>query len=188
MRAFVFDTETTGLFKFFHKAHTKPEQMRPYPWIIEFFGHTVLDDGTVLGEAEFWVKPGVAVTDEITRITGIKPSDVENEKPFADNAQRILDLLAECDAIVAHNLSYDLRMLEVDFKRIGRWEECQSALAPLRKICTVQESEHYKGHRLNLTALHQHLFGVPFEGAHRARADVGALTKCYLEMRKRKDI
>lgn len=185
MKALIFDTETTGLFKFFNKLHTKPEQMRPYPWCIEFFGHVVTDDGTVHGEAEFWAKPGVAITDEITKITGITEADVAEAPGFGANADRVLELIRSSDAIVAHNLSYDSRILEVDFKRIGRFDELTDALKGKRLICTIQESHHFKGHRLNLTALHTHLFDEGFPNAHRARHDVNALTKCYLEMRKR---
>lgn len=188
MRAFIFDTETTGLFKFFHKAHTKPEQMKPYPWTIELFGHTVTDDGTVHGEVEFFAKPGVKLEPIITKITGLTDEILVDEAKFEANADRVLERLADSEAIVAHNLSYDLRMLEVDFKRIGRWDECEAAIAKLRKICTIEQSEHYFGYRLNLTKLHEYLFKETFEGAHRARSDVNALTRCYLEMRRRGDI
>lgn len=190
MKALVFDTETTGLFKFFHRHHVTPEQMRPYPWLIEFFGHIVEDDGSVLAEEEFMCRPEpLSKIDEvITRITGIKQSDVADKPMFGAFAEQTLALMEKCEAMVAHNLSYDLRIMEVAFKRVGLWERAEAAIKGKRLICTVQESEHYKGHRLNLTALHTHLFDAPFEGAHRARTDVAGLTACYLEMRKRGDI
>jgi len=190
IRALVFDTETTGLFKFFHAAHVRPEQMRPYPWVIEFFGHVVTDDGSVLGEEDFLVRPNpLSLIDEtITRITGLKPEDVAEQPMFDAYADRVIALLGPAEAIVAHNLSYDMRIMEVAFKRIGRFEEWSEAIRGKRLICTVQESEHYKGHRMKLTDLHIFLFGAPFEGAHRARSDVAGLTACYLEMRKRGDI
>jgi DNA polymerase III epsilon subunit-like protein len=190
MKALIFDTETTGLFKFFHKHHVRPEQMKPYPWIIEYFGHVVTDDGEVNSEEDFLVRPGALnlIDETITRITGLKPEDVADQPMFEAYADRVLAQVESAEAIVAHNLSYDMRMLEVDFKRVGKWEQIKEALAGKRLICTVEQSEHYKGHRLNLSALHEHLFGKTFEGAHRARADVGALTACYLEMRRRKDI
>lgn len=190
MKALLFDTETTGLFKFYHAKHVLPEQMRPYPWVIEFFGHVVEDDGTVLAEEDFLVRPGQLnlIDDTITRITGIKQEDVAGSPMFEAYADKVLAMIAECEAMVAHNLSYDMRIMEVAYKRLGRYAEWVAAIKGKRLICTVQESEHYKGHRLKLTDLHIYLFGVPFDGAHRARSDVGALTKCYLEMRTRKDI
>lgn len=189
MKAFVYDTETTGLFKFYHRTHTAPEQMRPYPHVIELFGHIVVaEDGSTQGEVEFLCEPKVPVTAEITRITGIKPEDVLGKPPFDTHIDAILNLLSECDAIVAHNLTYDIQMIEVEFKRAGRFDELKTQLGRVRKICTVEQSMHYQGRRLNLTKLHEHLFGEGFPDAHRARNDVEALTRCFVEMFKRGDI
>jgi hypothetical protein len=33
-----------------------------------------------------------------------------------------------------------------------------------------------------MSALHQHLFGEPFEGAHRAKQDTLALLRCCVEL------
>lgn len=56
---------------------------------------------------------------------------------------------------------------------------------PERLVCTVEATEHLKGHRLSLTKLYEHLFpGENFPGAHRAKADVQALVRCYVEMFK----
>lgn len=188
MKSFIFDTETTGLFKYFNKLHATPAQLKPYPWCIEFFGNTVEDSGDVLGEVEFWAKPGVSISDEITRITGITEADVADADPFAANADRVLAAIREADALVAHNLSYDKRILEVDFKRIGRYDEITDAMAGKRMICTVQETYSIKNHRMKLTDLYIHLFGEAFPNAHRARNDVNALTRCFLELRKREII
>ena len=55
----------------------------------------------------------------------------------------------------------------------------------IQRVCTVQKTMHFQQRRLTLTNLHQELFGVPFEGAHRARHDVEALFRCYEELCKR---
>ena len=87
--------------------------------------------------------------------------------------------------MIAHNLSYDYAVLMAEFSRC-----CTegSVKWPIRRICTVQETEFMKGFRLNLTSLHEELFGEPFAGAHRARTDVEALTRCCIELFKRGDI
>lgn len=190
LKALVFDTETTGLFKYFNARHMTLDELKPYPWAIEYFGHIVTDDGSVLTEEDFLIRPGSlsTISDIIIKITGITPDMVKDEPMFEAFADRVLAQLAAAEALVAHNLSYDMRILEVAYKRIGRYDQFAAAIRGKRLICTVQESEHYKGHRMKLTDLHMFLFGEPFEGAHRARADVGALTRCYLEMRKRGDI
>ena len=190
LKALIFDTETTGLFKYFNARHMTADQLKPYPWVIEYFGHVVTDDGSVEAEEDFLVRPGALnlIDGVIQKITGIKPEDVAEKPMFEDYADQVLRLMEPAEALVAHNLSYDMRIMEVAFKRIGRYDEFATAIRGKRLICTVQESNHYKGHRLNLGALHQHLFGEAFEGAHRARSDVAALTRCYLKMRELGDI
>jgi DNA polymerase III epsilon subunit-like protein len=84
--------------------------------------------------------------------------------------------------VIAHNLSYDRDMLNIEFQRLGHF------IAWPPGLCTVEQSVHYKGYRLNLTGLHEYLFGQPFAGAHRARPDVEALTRCCVEMFKRRDL
>lgn len=174
-RALIFDTETTGLI-----ANSLVAE-RNQPRVIEFFGHIVHPDtGEIADELEFLCDPGIPLTAEITRITGIKPEDVAGRPRFAEFQPRVAELIASADAVVAHNLSYDWQMLNIEFMR------CQAEASwPKVRICTVEETEWLKGYRLGLSALHEELFGEAFKGAHRARQDVEALTRCFLELRKR---
>lgn len=178
MRAFIFDTETTGLVK------NSLVPLNSQPHIIEFFGHTVDDEtGEVIEEIEFLCDPGIPLDPVITRITGIKPEDLKGKQKFSDHAVEVSDIICSVDAWVAHNLSFDFTLLDCETKRanVPFWP-------PKRLICTVEETEWIRGHRLSLSALHEELFGEPFSGAHRARHDVEALTRCYLELRKRGDL
>jgi DNA polymerase III subunit alpha len=179
MRALIFDTETTGLLP--------PSLARDsyQPRIIEFFGHIIDDDGSSIKELEFFCNPGFKISEEITSITGIKQSDIVDAPPFLHYAESVKELLSSADAIVAHNLSYDWKMLNLELERCNA---NSNVCWPKIRICTVKESLWYKGHRLNLNALHEHLFGFRFSGSHRARTDVGALTRCFIEMRKRGDL
>jgi DNA polymerase-3 subunit alpha len=77
-------------------------------------------------------------------------------------------------------------MLSLEFRRLGMLEEVIKW--PVIRICTVEQTEWYKGYRLSLTALYEELFGEPFPDAHRARVDVQALTRVFLELRKREEI
>lgn len=178
MRAFIFDTETTGLVK------NSLIPLASQPRIIEFFGQTVDDEtGQVIEEIEFFCNPGIDLPPEITRITGIKPEDIKGAPQFAGFCGKVQEAIEGADAVVAHNLSFDMALVEADCLR------CSANPAwPARLICTVEQTEWIKGHRLSLTDLHQYLFDEPFKGAHRARHDVEALTRCYLELRKRGDL
>jgi len=175
--AFIFDTETTGLVK------NSLMPLEGQPRIIEFFGHLVDDLGCLHDEIEFFCHPGVALDPIITRITGITDEQLKGAERFDVYADRVKEMIASADAVVAHNLSFDMALVEADCAR------CACAPAwPERKICTVEETEWMRGHRLSLTALHEELFGEGFPAAHRARNDVAALTRCYLELRKRGDL
>lgn len=178
MIAFIFDTETTGLVK------NSLIPLANQPRVIEFFGHSVdADTGEVLTEIEFLCNPNVRLDPTITRITGIKQEDLDGQPPFSHHAQKIAQTIGDADAVAAHNLSFDMALIEADCQRCGvqlNW--------PARKICTVEETEWMKGHRLSLGMLHEELFGEPFKDAHRARNDVEALTKCFLELHRRGEL
>jgi DNA polymerase III epsilon subunit-like protein len=177
VKAFIFDCETTGLVK---NSLVPLEQQ---PRIIEFFGHLVDDvTGDILKEIEFFCDPGIPLDPIITRITGITPAQLIGQKKFAHYAPEVAWLIAQSDAAVAHNLSFDMAVLNADCERCG-----EQPIWPDRLICTVEQSEWIKGHRLKLNDLHIELIGGPFTGAHRARTDVEALTRCYLELRRRGD-
>lgn len=171
----VFDTETTGLIK----NHRLPLDRQPK--VIEFYGELVnRRTGEVIEELEFMANPGFPLEAIITQITGLRDADLADKPPFSENVARLIDFFARADRAVAHNISYDKAMLNFEAKRSSleiAW--------PASMICTVQKTEHFMGHRLNLSKLHNHLFGEPFEGAHRAREDVKALTRSYLELVRR---
>jgi len=176
-RTLIFDTETTSLVS----NSLLREDLQPR--IIEFYGQIVDETGKQIEELEFICDPGVPITEEITRITGISAQDVKGKKRFADHADSVIRLLQSADSVVAHNLSYDWFVVNVEMKRLGLKPEW-----PLIRICTVEETEWIKGYRLNLGALHEELFGERFSGAHRARTDVEALTRCFIALRERGDI
>lgn len=171
MATFIFDTETTDLIS----NSMLPLEKQPH--VIEFYGALYDDGGNKLSEYETFIDPGIAIQAITTKITGIKQADLLGAPKFPDVALKIKGAMGESDTIVAHNLSFDMQMLEFEFKRCGvaiNW--------PRWRICTVEGTEHIKGYRLNLSALHHHCFGEGFSGAHRAKADVEALARCYFKL------
>lgn len=179
MKALLMDTETNGLLA------PSIVPLAKQPRITEFYGCLVEDDGTVLEELEFLCSIGEPLSEEITRITGITDADLADKPPFSAHCDEIAALLEKADAVVAHNLHFDSEMLRLEFLRA---DPERKIMWPIRRICTIQETEHYKGFRLNLTGLHEHLFGEGFPAAHRAGNDVMALKRCWVELRKRGDV
>lgn len=179
MRAFIFDTETSGLID----NHTLPLDKQPE--IIEFYGADVdLKTGEILSEIEILIKPHKPISEEITNITGLENSDFEKCLPFSAHAPFIRKAIAESEAIIAHNLSFDMEMLKIECERLGglsiKW--------PRRLICLVEQTVHLKGFRLSMMNLHEHLFNEKFADAHRAKPDTQALIRCAVELYKRGDI
>lgn len=174
-RTGIFDTETTGLLL--------PElsPLSSQPSIIEFAGVVVDENDEIIEEIEFLCNPGFKISDEITRITGIRQEQLVDQSPFKEHEQKVRDFIGGCDAVVAHNLKFDFGMVMNELKRCGT----EGELNWPEKICTVEKTLIIKGHRLSLSKLHAHLFGTPFDGAHRAMVDVKALTRCFIEIRNK---
>jgi DNA polymerase III epsilon subunit-like protein len=172
MRTLIFDTETTDLIK------NKLLPLDRQPHIIEFFGLSVDTEGNECNSLGHLFDPGIPIGDVTTRITGIKPEDLRGKPRFSVHAEELKKFIEGHDEVVAHNLSYDKSMVDFEMKRAGltvEWPEL---------ICTVEATEHIKGHRLNLTSLHELLMGEAFSGAHRAEADVRALANCFRALRE----
>ena len=96
-------------------------------------------------------------------------------------------LVEKSKFIVAHNISFDEKIIEAEFLR----KRVQSDFSQKRKLCTMKSSTNYckisgaYGYKWpKLSELHIKLFGVDFEGAHNALADIHATKKCFWEMRK----
>lgn len=177
MPILVFDTETTGLIA--NSAIPLAKQ----PRLIEYYGALIHDDGTLHSELEFICNPGVAISDEIKRITGLSDTDTAGQPSFSHYASAVQKQIEQADGVVAHNLSYDMSIVDNEMQRLG-----SSLVWPDRRVCTVEATQHYKGFRLSLQALHEHLFGEGFPSAHRARHDVGALIRCWKELVSRDDV
>jgi DNA polymerase-3 subunit alpha (Gram-positive type) len=178
MKIFVFDLETSGLIE---NATVKDELL---PDMIEFYGCLVdLETGEVSSEVDTLVKPRRPISEEITRITGLTNEDLETAPSMLEVAPTIKAAIEAAPAVLAHNASFDVEVTSLCFKRVG-----VPLIWPKRRLCTVEQTIHMKGHRLSLTALHTELFGEGFPAAHRAKNDVMALVEICKELFRRGDI
>jgi DNA polymerase III epsilon subunit-like protein len=105
---------------------------------------------------------------------------VAGEPPFGSISHLVKAQIEAAPLVIGQNLSFDVEMIDLEFERLG-----EKLTWPRKKICTVEQTIHFKGYRLNLSDLHEHLFGERFDGAHRAKNDVLATVRCLSEMRKR---
>lgn len=148
----VIDVETTGL------DSTKDR-------IIEI-GIIRFERGEVIETYGELISPGCALPEEVTKITGIKPEDLEGKPTFAELAHEIWSRIQDV-GIVAYNLSFDKGFVSEELKRVGlEWPEEAPTLDPL-----IFARQFFKNHpRKNLSAISK-LLGIPLEEAHRATHD-----------------
>ena len=186
MKAFVFDTETTGF-------STKGAPLSEQPYIVQFAG--ILGDiSSVTGFVEIerinlLVRPRINIPFGASQVHGIYDRDVENAPYLEEQLPAILKLLNTADLVVGHNIEYDEQVIRDELARLGRPGDYQ----PMKSVCTMKSSTDYcklqgrgfafKAPRLG--ELYKHLFGEWFEGAHDAMVDVEATAKSFSELVKK---
>jgi len=186
MITILFDTETTGLLK------PKASPLSSQPEIIEIYAIKITESVSNgerrvedMSDFESFVRPISPVSEEITKITGIDNGILKGAPTFSQIQPKLTEFFFGAHRLVAHNLAFDRQMLANELIRLDR--QFKFPWAPSH-ICTVEKSLKYEQRRMNLTRLHEHLFGEGFPGAHRAKNDVLPLRRCYEEMVKRGDI
>ncbi len=177
MRILFLDTETTALVK------NSARKLNKQPFILEFCGIGFDEAGVEQYMLNQMFSHHLPIPDEVKRITGLTDEMLVGKPAFKELADTVEEFIAGVDRVVVHNLSYDKAVIDYEFARLDRRIEW-----PADRLCTVEATEHLKGHRLSLIALHELLFGCAFEGAHRAETDVRSLAKCYFELVNRGEI
>lgn len=176
MIALAFDTETTGLIQ------NRSLADRHQPEVVElYFGLVDLaDGGRVVEELDSLVKPRQPIDEDgkAFSVHKITNAMVASAPSFQSLMPRVKAMIEAAPCVIGHNVTFDQEVIDIEAAR------CGASVAWPRLICTVEQTMHVKGHRLNLSALHEFLLGQPFPGAHRAKADVAALVRCLVKMRE----
>jgi DNA polymerase III epsilon subunit-like protein len=169
MSIIIFDTETTGL------PVTSIKGLEAQPHIVEFAA-IKLEEGSLeeIDRLEFLVKPPIKMDEKVIKIHGIKNEDVENKDPFSKYYMDLVKFFFGTKYLIGHNISFDMNMLKFEMQRLGR--TTQFPWCPIQ-ICTMNQTKSLAGYNLNLSKLYDHLFKEEFKDAHRAMADVEALTR-----------
>lgn len=129
--------------------------------IYQYNGHSITDQFISLINPERPIQPFVA------NLTGINEKMLRNAPKFYEVAKRIVEITTNC-VLVAHNASFDYRMLRTEFDRLGFDFDRET-------LCTVElskkllpEVESYKLGRLVRS------LGIPLSDRHRAAGDARA--------------
>ena len=154
----ILDIETTGG-KFNEEGITEIA-------IYQFDGQSVTDQFISL------VNPERPIQEYVVKLTGISNKMLRNAPKFHEVAKRIIAITENC-TLVAHNASFDYRMLKLEFKRLGYEYERDT-------ICTVDlsqtllpEAPSYKLGKLVKS------LGIPLSDRHRANGDALATVQLF---------
>ncbi len=180
----IFDTETTGLPK---KWRAPLTDFNNWPRMVQLAWQCHDLKGNLLFAKNHVIKPdGYTIPDEVVNIHGIS-NKIANEKGILlkDALLDFVEDVKKAKFIIGHNVEFDINIVGCELLRCGLPE----VVSKVPHICTKIESTDYcaimKSGRPKwptLTELHTKLFGVPFDEAHNAAADVEATTRCFLEL------
>jgi DNA polymerase-3 subunit epsilon len=108
----------------------------------------------------------------VVKLTGINNAMLQSAPKFFEVAKRIIEMTNDC-IIVAHNASFDYRILRTEFRRLGYDFEAQT-------LCTVELSKkllpEQPSHSLGKLV---RALGIPMADRHRASGDALATVKLF---------
>ena len=131
--AVVLDVETTGL-------EPKEDRIVAVAAIKADFPDAART-GQVRGDYfEARVNPGQPIPAAASKVHGIEDHHVADDESFADIAQQLRDFIGDLP-IVGHNVQFDKRFLNAEFKRAG-----VKGLGRTKSYCTMQRMKEHLGY------------------------------------------
>jgi DNA polymerase III epsilon subunit-like protein len=181
-----FDTETTGLPRNWKAPVT---DLANWPRLVQIAWESYGAEGEKMGEESFIIKPeGFTIPADSAKVHGISTERALQEgAPLLEVLQKFYNLVNEAETLVAHNISFDEKIIGAEFLRV----RMENILDKKKKICTMENSTKlcaipgpYGLKWPKLAELHQKLFGTDFEEAHNAAVDIRATARCFWEMKR----
>ena len=181
-----FDTETTGLPRSWKAPVT---DVTNWPRLVQLAYLEYDNLGNEISSGNFIIKPeGFSIPLNVSRIHGITTERAirEGESLFSV-LQLFTDLISKADYLVAHNMSFDEKIIGAEFLR----NKMTNNIEGKRKICTMERTTNFcaidgpYGYKWpKLSELHYKLFRTHFEEVHNAAADIQVTAKCFWELKR----
>ncbi|MBE7630265.1 exonuclease domain-containing protein [Tenacibaculum piscium] len=154
----ILDIETTGG-KFNEEGITEIA-------IHKFDGHQVVDQFISL------VNPEREIQEFVVKLTGINSNMLRNSPKFYEVAKRIIEITKDC-IIIAHNASFDYRILRTEFDRLGfDYQRNTICTVALSKKLIPEAPSHSLGKLCRFV-------GIPMSDRHRANGDALATIQLF---------
>ena len=134
--------------------------------IYKFDGYEVVDQFISL------INPEIPIQPFVVKLTGINNAMLRSAPKFFEVAKRIIEITSDC-VLVAHNASFDYRILRTEFRRLGFDFN-------VKTLCTVELSKkllpEQESHSLGKLV---RALGIPMTDRHRASGDAMATVKLF---------
>ena len=179
-----FDTETSSLVD--HKRSAGLHQ----PHAVQLAAILQSNDST--RELSSIIRPnGWTISPKAEEVHGISLERAQREgTPIEDVLQEFIWMLSMANIVVAHNITFDHKVVASEFIRLGLKEDL---FAGKRFFCTMMESKgvlkipgYYGDYKWpSLAEAYRALVGGEIEGAHDAMCDVQACRAIYWALQKR---
>ena len=185
-----FDTETTGLPRNWKAPIT---DFNNWPRLVQLAYLFFDNSGNKISGASFIIKPeGFVIPAEASRIHGITTDRALKEGHSIKSVlQHFNSMVLQTTYLVAHNMSFDEKIIGSEFLRNGMQNSVQSK----SKICTMESSTNFcaiegpYGYKWpKLSELHYKLFRTGFDEAHNAAVDIEITAKCFWELKRQRKI
>lgn len=194
----IFDTETTGL-PDFREPSDAPQQ----PHLVQLAALLVDAAGTERGAVNVIIKPdGWIIPDEVAAIHGITTEmALRYGIPEKLAVRLFLALHAQCDTHVAHNLSFDRRIMRIAMLRAGMSKDQAKEIEAVNGACTLLATTKLvnlpptdrmlaagfnKPKPPKLSECIRFFFNEELEGAHDAMNDVRACKRVHFHLQSLK--
>lgn len=134
--------------------------------IYKFDGHEIVDQFISL------VNPEIPIQPFVVKLTGINNAMLRSAPKFFEVAKRIIEITQDC-VIVAHNSSFDFRILRTEFRRLGyNFEANTLCTVELAKVLIPEQPSYSLGKLVRA-------LGIPMADRHRANGDALATVKLF---------
>ena len=134
--------------------------------IYKYDGHEIVDQFISL------VNPEIPIQPFVVKLTGINNAMLHLAPKFYEIAKRIIEITQDC-VIVAHNASFDFRILRTEFRRLGyNFEAKTLCTVELAKVLIPEQPSYSLGKLVRA-------LGIPMADRHRASGDALATVKLF---------
>lgn len=195
MTILFFDTETTGL-----PQWVRPSDDPSQPHLVQLAMVLTQDDGSEIEHHNMIIRPdGWTIPEEVAAIHGITTERAMDEGvPEIDATTAYLGLIGSAELRVAHNESFDRRIMRIAMLRAGTSREFIEQIEARPSFDTCAMTVHIvnlpptermvRAGRMTpkppkLAECVKHFFDEELDGAHDALVDVRACARIYFHLK-----